>query len=117
MKVRLHLPDQTLSATLDDTSASRNFYALLPLTLTLEDYNSTEKIANLPNRLNTGDAPAGTTPTTGDIAYYAPWGNLAIFYRPFPYAAGLVRLGRLEGELGSLKRPGALDVRIERVDD
>jgi hypothetical protein len=31
----------------------------------------------------------------GDITYYAPWGNLAIFYRDFGYSPGLVRLGHI----------------------
>ncbi|GAA4730631.1 hypothetical protein GCM10023216_23110 [Isoptericola chiayiensis] len=28
--------------------------------------------------------------------YYAPWGNLAIFYRDFGHAPGLVRLGAFD---------------------
>jgi hypothetical protein len=27
--------------------------------------------------------------------HYAPWGNLAIFYRDFDYSDGLVKLGAL----------------------
>nr|WP_281843827.1 cyclophilin-like fold protein [Sinisalibacter aestuarii] len=49
----VHLP-----ATLDDTTAGRDFAALLPLELTLSDYHATEKIADLPRRLDTTDAPA-----------------------------------------------------------
>jgi hypothetical protein len=33
--------NETLSATLDNTPAGRNFAALLPLALTLSDYNTT----------------------------------------------------------------------------
>lgn len=117
VNLRLHLPgDQIINATLEDNATSRDFLALLPLALTLEDYHATEKIADLPSRLNTVHAPAGTTPAPGDITYYAPWGNLAIFYRPFPYSAGLVRLGRLEGDLAPLQRSGPIDIRIERAD-
>jgi hypothetical protein len=67
----------------------------LPLSLSLEDYASTEKISDLPKRLSTDSAPPGFDPSVGDIAYYAPWGNLAIFYRDFGYSKGLVSLGRL----------------------
>ncbi|MFT0182710.1 cyclophilin-like fold protein [Pseudomonas benzopyrenica] len=117
VKLRLHLPgNQIINATVEDNATSRDFLALLPLALTLEDYHATEKIADLPSRLNTAHAPAGTTPAPGDITYYAPWGNLAIFYRRFPYSAGLVRLGRLEGELAPLQRSGPLDIRIVRAD-
>ncbi|ELZ92649.1 cyclophilin-like fold protein [Haloferax sulfurifontis] len=38
----------------------------------------------------------GVDPEVGDITYYAPWGNLAIFYREFGYASGLVKLGHIE---------------------
>jgi hypothetical protein len=50
------------------------------LSLTLEDYAATEKVATLERRLTTAGAPAGTPPAVGDFSYYAPWGNLAIFY-------------------------------------
>jgi hypothetical protein len=36
---------------------SRDFAALLPLTLTLKDYAATEKISDLPKRLSTDGAP------------------------------------------------------------
>jgi len=38
----------------------------------------------------------------GDITYYAPWGNLAIFYRDFDYSRGLVRLGRIDSGIEAL---------------
>ena len=84
MNIRIDLEGTRLTATLDDSAASRAFVVLLPLTLTLEDYNGTEKISDLPKRLSTKDAPAGVDPSKGDIAYYGPWGNLAIFYKDFP---------------------------------
>lgn len=33
------------------------------------------------------------------ITYYAPWGNLAIFYRDFGYSAGLVNWAISKGAL------------------
>ncbi len=60
----------------------------VPLTLTLEDYASTEKISDLPKRVSTEGAPSGSDPSVEDIAFYAPWGNLAIFYRDAGYANG-----------------------------
>jgi hypothetical protein len=83
-------------ATLRDTPAGRDFAALLPLSLTLRDFAGTEKISDLPSRLSTAEAPAGAAADGGDIAFYAPWGNLAIFYRPSGYAQGLIVFGRLE---------------------
>ncbi len=80
----------------EDTATARDFAALLPLTLTLSDYAGAENVADLPRRLDTTGAPAAYTGRPGDITYYAPWGNLALFHGSGPNAPGLIRLGRLE---------------------
>ena len=46
--------------------------------------------------------PQARGPVAGDLAYYASWGNFALFYRNFLYSPGLVRLGRVEGDAGGL---------------
>ena len=114
-RIRFIVGDETLEATLDDTPTARDFASLLPLELTLSDYHATEKVADLPRRLDTAAAPPAYAPSVGDITYYAPWGNLAIFYKRFRSASGLVRLGRFDGSLAPLLRDGALRVRIEAV--
>jgi hypothetical protein len=116
MKIRLQIDGKAITATLADNATARDFVALLPLTLTLEDYASTEKIAYLPRKLSTAGAPAGFDPSTGDITYYAPWGNLAIFHKDFDYSEGLVHLGRIEDGIDALKVRGALKVTIEAID-
>jgi hypothetical protein len=117
MKIRLHLDGEIATATLNDSAAARDFSAFLPLTLTLENYAVVERISNLPGKLSVDGAPEGTTPRTGDITYYAPWGNLAIFVGNDVYARGLVRLGRVDSGLPALQRSGPLKVRIERIND
>jgi hypothetical protein len=86
---------------------------MLPLTLTLEDYSQTEKISNLPKKLTREGAPTGADPSVGDIAYYAPWGNLAVFYKDFTYSEGLILLGKLDGGTETLSVPGSVNVTIE----
>jgi hypothetical protein len=114
-RIRIEVEDSVLTATLDDTEIARDFAALLPLSLTLADYAATEKISDLPRRLATAGVPDGVTPSVGDITYYAPWGNLALFYRPFDYSPGLVKLGRIDSGLEVLKRPGPLTTTITRI--
>jgi hypothetical protein len=104
-----------VTVTLDDNATSKDFVALLPLTLTLEDYNGTEQISNLPTKLLTDDAPAGVDPSVGEITYDAPWGNLAIFYKDFRYTRGLVRLGCIDSGADVLRLPGTLRVTIQRT--
>src|SRR2546422_367801 len=116
MKIRLKLGDAVLTATSIDSRTAQDFISLLPLTLTLEDYAGTEKISDLPKRLATEDAPPGSDPAVGDIAYYAPWGNLAIFYRDSGYASGLVILGHIDTGVEALQVPGSVRVTIELVE-
>lgn len=111
--IHVVIGNKTYTATLDDTPAGRDFAALLPLELTLADYNATEKVANLPRRLVTTGAPDSYTPKAGDITYYSPWGNLAIFYKPFQTSTGLVRLGAFNEPIDALVKDGAIPIRIE----
>jgi hypothetical protein len=112
MKIHIDVEGATITAILDDSPAARDFASLLPLTLTLEDYHSTEKIGDLPRRLSVEGAPAGIDPSPGDITYYAPWGNLAIFYNDFGYSKGLVKLGAIVSGGEALDVPGSLEATI-----
>lgn len=115
-KIQFTFGAEVLTATLDDTPAGRDFAALLPLDLDLTDYHGIEKIADLPRKLDTTDAPRAYKPETGDITLYAPWGNLAIFYKPFQKSNGLVRLGAFDDSLAPLVDAGETSVRIEIAD-
>jgi hypothetical protein len=115
MKIQLELDGTVLTATLADNAAARDFASLLPLRLTLKDYAATEKVADLPRKLSTEGAPAGFDPDIGHITFYAPWGNLAIFYKDFGYSAGLVNLGRIDSGIAALQRPGPLRVTIRKA--
>jgi hypothetical protein len=115
MKIQLELDGSVLTATLADNAAARDFASLLPLRLTLKDYAATEKVADLPRKLSTQGAPAGFDPDIGHITFYAPWGNLAIFYKDFGYSAGLVNLGRIDSGIAALQRPGPLQVTIRKA--
>jgi hypothetical protein len=115
MNLRLTVNGAAVSASLYDNGASRDLLKMLPLELTLEDYASAEKIAYLPRKLDTDGAAAGFKPSRGDITYYAPWGNLAIFYRDQPIATGLVSLGRIDSGIEALNAGAKLKVTIEAV--
>lgn len=116
MKIQITIGTTNLAATLDDNPTSREFAALLPLTLALRDFNSSEKISDeLPKRLTQDGAPEAASGAVGDIAFYAPWGNLALFYGPGPHAQGLIKMGRITSSLEPLSRPGSLRVTISRA--
>lgn len=115
-QIRIQIEGTQLIGTLEDNATTRDFLALLPLAVTLDDYASTEKVTDLPKKLSTDGAPQGVDPDVGDITYYAPWGNLALFYKDFGYSKGLIKLGRLDAGADVLRRPGKVQARIERIE-
>lgn len=113
MQIRFVFDDRTVTATLNDSPSTQDFIAQLPLTLELEDYANTEKIAYLPSKLTKEGAPAGVSSKVGDISYYAPWGNLVVFYKNFGYASGLINLGKIDGDVSRFISGDSMKVTIE----
>lgn len=98
-----------------NTQSGKEFLSQLPASLKFEDYNSTEKISYLPKKLSAQGEPEGFTPKKGDISYYVPWGNLAIFYRDFRYSRSLIKIGELNDIDKLANMRGYFEVRIEIV--
>ncbi|WP_197464568.1 cyclophilin-like fold protein [Marinomonas aquimarina] len=114
-EIRVIAGDQVIHASLNDSSASRDFLAQLPLQIELSDYHSTEKIAYLPKALSTTGMPKAMDPEVGDFTYFAPWGNIALFYKDFGYSRGLVKLGEIHPEdINLLQALPKVNVIIER---
>ncbi|WP_409474448.1 cyclophilin-like fold protein [Streptomyces sp. HC307] len=108
MNIRLTIDGHPVDATLNDSATARDLAALLPLTLNLSDFHQTERIADLPRRLSTSGAPEAAAAKAGDLAYYAPWGNLAIYYRDGGSSdSGLVILGHVAA--GDIERLATAD--------
>lgn len=116
MKLKITINNEVITATLNNSETAKDFASLLPMMLTLDDYGQTEKISSLSKRLTTDGAPDGCDPDVGDITYFAPWGNLAIFYKDFGYADGLIKLGEITGDLSPLKTDGNIEAIFEVVE-
>ena len=117
-RIKLTFNNNEIYAVITNSNAGNDFLSLLPMNLKIEDFNNTEKISYLSKKLNTQNEPDGITPKAGDITYYAPWGNLAIFYKNFRYSNNLIYLGKFENasdisKLSNMK--GDFDIRIEKV--
>lgn len=111
-RIRIEFHGQTMTATLYDNPSARDFASMLPLDLTIDDYSTNEKIAYLPRKLIEEGAGPFANEAPGDLAYYAPWGNLAFFYADYRYSNGLIRLGRLNGGIEPLLMRGKFDLNI-----
>ena len=79
---------------LNDSQASKDLLAQLPLRIKVEDYSDNEKIFYPPKKLGVAGTPLADA-KTGTLAYYAPWGDVAVFYRNFGSATGLYELGHV----------------------
>lgn len=116
-KIKLSFNNEEVIVKMNNNAASRDFLTLLPLTLKFEDYVGAEKISYLPRKISTQDASSGSDPSIGDFDLYAPWGNLAIFYKDSGYASGLITLGKIESGIEKLAGiKGNFTVKIEKVD-
>ena len=91
--IRIVMDSGEILVELDDHPGAQALYALLPLELSFEDYNSTEKITYLDDELATDGSPDNCDPEVGDLCYYIPWGNLCLFYQDFRHSESLVPLG------------------------
>lgn len=115
LKVNITVGDRTITATMEDNAAARDFLSRLPLEVTLSDYSNAEKIFYPSPALTTSKVARGCTPAPGDITIYVPWGNVAIFYKNGSRSNDLIRIGRIDGNgIEALSIPGSLSVRIER---
>ena len=105
--VNISVGDRTITATMEDNAAARDFLSRLPLEVTLKDYNqTTEKIEGVTR---------GCAPLPGDITIYAPWGNVAIFCKNGSRSNDLIKIGHIDGDgIEALRVAGDVRVKFER---
>jgi hypothetical protein len=115
MKIRLNVADKVITATLIDSETTRDFISLLPLTLTMNDLFRREKFAHLPRALS-NEGKRTHTYEVGDVAYWSPGPDVAIFYRhdgqevPEP---GIIVIGKIESGVEALNVPGSIRATVE----
>jgi len=113
MRLRFVFADQDFTATLEDNPSARDLVSFLPLDLTISDYSTNEKIAYLPRKLTEEGSGRFGNEAPGDLCYFAPWGNLALFHGPYHWSRGLIRLGRLDEGPKPLLVRGEHPLRVE----
>ena len=92
MQISVKANGKTTVFELNNSPAARDLYAQLPLSIIVENYGNNEKIFYPPEKLNISDTPKADA-QAGSLAYYAPWGDVVMFYVRFGSAAGLYELG------------------------
>ena len=110
MQIQVQTDDAVVVYALNACRAAQELYAQLPLTLEVENFSTNEKIFYPPNALSTEGAPLAQ-PQKGTLAYYAPWGDVVLFYAPAGQGNGLYALGEVvsgENEIEALT--GAIEI-------
>lgn len=78
---------------LNDGTAATSLYEQLPLTIDVENYSTNEKIFYPPEELDITDSPLARS-GAGTLAYYAPWGDVVMFYGDYRENFSLYELGQ-----------------------
>jgi hypothetical protein len=102
-----------VTAELVDNNASRSLVQMLPLTIEMRDHLRQEKTGNLPSPLPALERQLDFS--TGTLGLWSS-NRFVIYYRdgrvPQP---GIILLGRVTDDVSIFDRPGAVTVRIERI--
>lgn len=116
-KVRISWEDKEVIIAVENNKTAADFLSMLPMTAVFEDYNNTEKIMYPERELIKDEEAAGCQPKAGTLALYAPWGNLAVFYKDWSYSRDLIPIGEIESGLEELtSMTGDFTVDIELID-
>ncbi|MFX1240692.1 MAG: cyclophilin-like fold protein [Promethearchaeota archaeon] len=94
MQINVQYNSYTIVYELNNSQAAKELYEQLPLTITVEDFGNNEKIFYPPKKLDTTGTPLANA-QFGTLAYYAPWGDVVMFYDDFGSASGLYELGNV----------------------
>lgn len=116
MRITVSANGTSILFELNDSPAARDLYAQLPLSVDVENFGGNEKIFYPPEKLNVADTPLAKDVQPGTLAYYAPWGDVVLFYGRFGAAAGLYDLGRAVSGRAHIQGLSGT-VRVEKGDN
>ncbi len=92
MKLSVASSEYEVIFELNGSGAARQLYGQLPLTVEAQPFSSNEITFYPPERLDTENTPLSGG-ETGSLAYYAPWGDVVLFYAPCSPNGSLYGLG------------------------
>lgn len=91
MRISVKSEDHEVIYELNNSRAAAELYAQLPLETEAEPFSDNE-ITFYPEELNVEDAPLSSG-EPGSLSYYAPWGDVVMFYAPCTPNNSLYELG------------------------
>lgn len=116
MQIKVSDGTNTIIYELNGSTAASDLYKQLPLTTEVENFSSNEKIFYPTNELSTENTNRADSGGAGVLAYYAPWGDVVMFYDSFSSASGLYELGRaIEGSNQIKNLTG--EITVEKIEN
>jgi hypothetical protein len=115
MKINIKIGGKIVTGSLVNNETARDFVSVLPLNVSMKDLFGREKYATLPKALSE-KGPRTKSYEVGDIAYWSPAHDVAIFYRqdgesiPSP---GIIPIAKIDAGTEAFNVPGAVKVTIE----
>ena len=115
MKINFTISGRSLTATLADNPTARDFVSLLPLKVSMNDLFGREKYGDLPRAISE-KGPRTHSYQVGDIVYWSPDHQLAVYYRqdnetiPSP---GVIPVAKIEAGVEAFNVSGSVKVTIE----
>ena len=113
--VIMTIADTDYKVTVDEnTQAGKLFLNSLPLTLSFENFGSNERVAYLSKRLDMDSYDSHLSVKRGDMTYYVPWGNLAVFRKAYSSPSDLAPIGSMsENAISALEQSGDSEVSFK----
>lgn len=93
--MKLRMTDQAghqVTIALNDSSAAQDLVDQNPSEVRIENYSNDEKTFYPDKKLSLANTPHAHA-VVGTLGYFAPWGDVCLFYRNFGSDAGLYELG------------------------
>lgn len=82
----------TIIFELNNSKAATELYNQLPISVKIEEFSTNEKVFYPPKKLDVSDTLLAG-PMIGTLAYYAPWGDVVMFYDKFNANSSLYGIG------------------------
>lgn len=109
--MKITIGETEFTATLATNTTVTAFKALLPLMLTMNDFNQNEKVCPLPSSLPTAASNSGII-RNGDIMLYGS-SSLVLFYQTFSSSYSYTKIGTVDNPSGLQTALGSGSVGVK----
>ncbi len=116
MMVQLSCGDAVATFQLYDTTAAKQFYEQLPLSLETENFRNAQWMFYPPEKLDVTAEEAYHDGKKGELSYYEPWGDVFVLYEDFYAGDEMHRLGVCLKGIDVLEQMDGT-VTVEQVSD